>query len=76
MSQLLPFLASAGVPETLNSIAFGKAPQRGERGQNMLHIGYLIILDGESIKKISSEILLPSASPPRRESNPSYTHPK
>ena len=36
-----------------NSIAFGKAPRRGERGQNMLYIGYLIILDGQSIKKIS-----------------------
>ena len=36
-----------------NSIAFGKAPRRGERGQNMLYIGYLIILDGQSIKKIN-----------------------
>ena len=35
-----------------NSIAFGKAPRRGERGQNMLYIGYLIILDGQSMKKI------------------------
>ena len=38
---------------TLNSIAFGRAPRRGETGQNMLYIGYLIILDGQSIKKIS-----------------------
>ena len=43
----------------------------------MLYIGYLIILDGQSIKKISfGKILLPSASPPRRESTPSNTHRK
>ena len=54
----------------------------------MLYIGYLIILDGQSIKKSVSEISifeLPrlencmvrvSASPPRRESTPSNTHPK
>ena len=36
-----------------NYIAFGKAPRRGERGQNMLCIEYMIVLDGQSIKKIS-----------------------
>ena len=41
----------------------------------MLYIGYLIILDGQSIKKISfGKFLLPSASPPRRESTPVNTH--
>ena len=50
----LPTVGRLGFePPTENSIAFGKAPRRGERGQNMLYIGYLIILDGQSIKKIN-----------------------
>ena len=42
----------------------------------MLYIAYFIIVSGHNIKKMFCKILLPSASPPRRESTPSNTHPK
>ena len=42
----------------------------------MLYIGYLMILGAQKMKKSSSEILLPSASPPRRESTPRNNSPK
>ena len=40
----------------------------------MLYIAYFIIVSGHSIEKMFCKILLPSASPPSRESTPSNTH--